>query len=89
MSDAPSLNNIVDPSTKNSLSPAHLTCDELIELIQNDINEHPKFVALVSTAISKAHTHVHLASIEPLPDVSYDNLRRKILPQVALFLSKE
>ena len=77
MNDASSLNNVIDPSTQNSLSLAHLTRDELIELIQNGVNEHPQFVTLVSTAISNAHNRKYLASIEPLPYVNYDNLRRK------------
>ena len=77
MNDASNLNNVIDPSTQNSLSLAHLTRDELIELIQNGINEDPIFVTLVSTAISKADNRVYLASIEPLPWVSYNQLRRK------------
>jgi hypothetical protein len=89
MSDASNLNKVIDPSTQNSLGLAHLTRDELIELIQNGINEHPKFVTLVSTAISNAHNRVHLASIAPLPYVDYDQLRRKISPQVALPRSKQ
>src|SRR5271170_8333105 len=77
MNDASSLNNVIDPSTQNSLGLAHLTRDELIELIQTGVNEHPQFVTLVSTAISNAHNRKYLASIEPLPYVNYDNLRRK------------
>jgi hypothetical protein len=77
MKDASSRNNVIDPSTQNSLSLAHLTRDELIELIQNGINEPPKFVTLVSTAISNAHNREYLASIKPLPWVNYDQRRRK------------
>jgi hypothetical protein len=78
MSDAQSsLNNVIDPSTQNSLSLAHLTRDELIALIQSGLNEHLQFVTVVSKAISNAHNREYLASIEPLPWVSYDQLRRK------------
>lgn len=77
MSDTSNLKNVIDPSTKKSLSLANLTCDELIELIQSGINKYPKFVALVSTAISNADARVHLASIKPLPAVNYERLHRK------------
>jgi hypothetical protein len=77
MCDASGTNDVVDPSTKKSLNLANLTRDELIQLIQSGINEHRKFVSLVSTAISNAHSRVHLTSLKPLPYVDHDALRRK------------
>ena len=83
MRDASGTNDVVDPSTKKSLNLANLTRGELIELIQSGINEHPKFVTLVSTAISNAHNRLYLDSIKPLPYVDYDTIR-EIPPEVAL-----